>query len=84
MEMCPICNEPADSTEIRTDWTREQMRKVAACRGERGGRDTGNVGAIEICHGQPPMPEAPKEQNIEGTVSEALTASNELESPYVD
>ena len=65
MEMCPVCNEPAESTEVRTDWTREGMRKVAACRGDRGGRDTGNVGAVEIHHAQPEVPStgpsAPKE-----------------------
>lgn len=69
MEMCPVCNEPADSTEVRTDWTRESMRKIAACRGETGGRDTGNVGAVEICHAQPPIPQeqskAAEEQNEE-------------------
>lgn len=91
MEMCPVCNEPAESTEVRTDWTREAMRKIAACRGEIGGRDTGNVGAVEICHGQPAVPntgaDTPKEQNIEGTVGtapEALAEREDLESPYVD
>ena len=53
MEMCPTCNEPAHSTEVRVDWTHERLRKPAACQGDAGDRTTGNVGSIEVFHGQP-------------------------------
>lgn len=53
MEMCPTCNEPAASTELRVDWTNEKLRKPGACRGDHGDRGTGNVGSIEVFHGQP-------------------------------
>lgn len=45
MDMCPVCNEPAEKTKLRVDNLSQGMRVVSLCTGEAS---AGEVGVIEI------------------------------------